>query len=49
MSYDKIECTKAEVKRLLNVGLIREVAYPEWLVVKMGRIQTDSRSSCILP
>jgi hypothetical protein len=31
MSENKVEGVKAEVKRLLNVGVIREVAYPEWL------------------
>jgi hypothetical protein len=31
MSNDKDEGTRNEVKRLLTVGVIREVTYPEWL------------------
>jgi hypothetical protein len=31
MSEDKAEGARAEVKRLLSVGVIREVTYPEWL------------------
>ena len=31
MFEDKVEGAKAEVKRLLNAEVIREVAYPEWL------------------
>jgi hypothetical protein len=31
MYEDKAEGAKAKVKRLLSVGVIREVAYPEWL------------------
>jgi hypothetical protein len=31
MSEDKAEGARAEVKRLLVVGVIREVTYPEWL------------------
>jgi hypothetical protein len=31
MSNDKAEGARNEVKRLLNVGIIREVTYPEWL------------------
>ena len=31
ISDDKAEGVKTEVKRLLNVGVIREVAYSEWL------------------
>jgi hypothetical protein len=31
MSEDKTEGAKAEVKRLLSAGVIREVVYPEWL------------------
>jgi hypothetical protein len=31
MSEDKAEGAKAEVKRLLNAAVIREVAYPQWL------------------
>jgi hypothetical protein len=26
-----VEAAKAEVQRLLDVGFIREVVYPEWL------------------
>jgi hypothetical protein len=32
MSEDKAESAKAEVKRLLSGGVIREVVYPDWLV-----------------
>jgi hypothetical protein len=31
MAEEKVEATKAEVQRLLDVGFIREVKYPEWL------------------
>jgi hypothetical protein len=31
MSDDKAESAKNEVKRLLSVGVIRELTYPEWL------------------
>jgi hypothetical protein len=31
LSKEKVEATKAEVQRLLDVGFIREVAYPQWL------------------
>jgi hypothetical protein len=31
MLEEKIEAAKVEVQRLLNVGFIREVAYPQWL------------------
>jgi hypothetical protein len=31
MSDEKIEATKAKVQRLLDVGFIRKVAYPQWL------------------
>jgi hypothetical protein len=30
-SEEKIEAAKAEVQRLLDVGFIREVTYPQWL------------------
>jgi hypothetical protein len=35
MFEDKVEGAKAEVKRLLNAEVIREVAYPEWLANKV--------------
>jgi hypothetical protein len=35
MSDDKAEGARNEVKRLLSAGVIREVAYPEWLVNTM--------------
>jgi hypothetical protein len=31
MSEDKAEGAKAEVKRFISAGVIRAVAYPEWL------------------
>jgi hypothetical protein len=31
MSEEKIEATKAEVQRILDVGFMREVTYPQWL------------------
>jgi hypothetical protein len=31
MAKEKVEATKVEVQRLLNVGFIRVVKYPEWL------------------
>jgi hypothetical protein len=33
MSDDKAEGERNEVKRLLSAGVIREVTYPEWLVL----------------
>jgi hypothetical protein len=42
MAEEKIQAVKAEVQRLLDVGFIREVTYPEWLsnvvmVMKSGK------------
>jgi hypothetical protein len=31
MSEEKVEAVKAKVQRLLDVGFIREVTYPQWL------------------
>jgi hypothetical protein len=31
MSDEKVPAAKAEVQRLLDTGLIREVQYPSWL------------------
>jgi hypothetical protein len=31
MADEKIQAVKVEVQRLLDVGFIREVAYPKWL------------------
>jgi hypothetical protein len=31
MVEEKMQAAKANVKRLLNTGFIREVTYPEWL------------------
>jgi hypothetical protein len=31
MAEEKVEAAKAEVRRLLEAGFIREVTYPEWL------------------
>jgi hypothetical protein len=31
MAEEKVETAKAAVQRLLDVGFIREVTYPEWL------------------
>jgi hypothetical protein len=31
MSEEKVEDVKVEVQRLLDVGFIREVTYPQWL------------------
>jgi hypothetical protein len=31
MSEEKTEAAKAKVQRLLDVGFIREVRYPQWL------------------
>jgi hypothetical protein len=31
MAEEKVEAAKTEVRRLLNVGFIREVTYPVWL------------------
>jgi hypothetical protein len=31
MAEEKMQAVMAELQRLLNVGFIREVTYPEWL------------------
>jgi hypothetical protein len=31
ISEEKVEATKVKVQRLLDMGFIREVVYPEWL------------------
>jgi hypothetical protein len=31
MSEEKVEAVKAKIQRLLDVGFIREVTYPQWL------------------
>jgi hypothetical protein len=31
MAEEKVKATKAEVQKLLDVGFIREVKYPQWL------------------
>jgi hypothetical protein len=31
MSKEKVEAAKAEVQRMLDVGFIKEVTYPQWL------------------
>jgi hypothetical protein len=31
MLEEKVEAAKAEVQRLLDIGFIREVTYPQWL------------------
>jgi hypothetical protein len=31
MSEEKVEAAKAEVQRMLDVGFIKEVTYPQWL------------------
>jgi hypothetical protein len=42
MSDEKVAATKAELQRLLDVGFIREVLYPSWLVnVVMVKKKTD--------
>jgi hypothetical protein len=57
MSDDKAEGARNEVKRLLNVGVIREVTYPEWLantiMVKKANVKwrmcidfTDLNKAC---
>jgi hypothetical protein len=48
MSDDKVEGAKAEFKRLLNVGVIKEVAYTEWLAnTMMVKKVTRKWSVCI--
>jgi hypothetical protein len=43
MSEEKTEGAKAEVKRLLSTGVIREVAYLEWLAnIVMVKKSNDS-------
>jgi hypothetical protein len=45
MSKEKVEATKVEVQRLLDVGFIREVVYPQWLanVVMVSKKNGKSR------
>jgi hypothetical protein len=31
ISEEKIETVKGEVQRMLDIGFIREVTYPQWL------------------
>jgi hypothetical protein len=31
MAEEKVKAAKSEVQRLLDVGFIREVKYPQWL------------------
>jgi hypothetical protein len=48
MSDDKVGGAKAEVKRLLNAGVIKEVSYPEWLAnTMMVKKVTRKWSVCI--
>jgi hypothetical protein len=48
MSEDKAEGAKAEVKRLLSAGVIREVVYPYWLVnTVMVKKSNDKWRMCI--
>jgi hypothetical protein len=32
MALEKVEAVKVEVQRLLDVGFMKDVKYPEWLV-----------------
>jgi hypothetical protein len=47
MAEEKAEAAKAEVQRLLDVGFIREVTYPEWLAnVVMVKKQNGKWRMC---
>jgi hypothetical protein len=48
MAEEKVQVAKAEVQRLLDVGFIREVTYPEWLSnVVMVRKKNGKWQMCI--
>jgi hypothetical protein len=48
MAKEKVEAVKAEVRRLLDAGFIREVTYPEWLAnVVMVKKKNGMWQMCI--
>jgi hypothetical protein len=43
MAEEKVKAAKSEVQRLLDVGFIREVKYPQWLAnIVMVRKKNES-------
>jgi hypothetical protein len=48
MSEDKVEGAKAKVKRLISAGVIREVAYPEWLANTVIVMKSMASGGCVL-
>jgi hypothetical protein len=46
MSDDKVEGAQNEVKRLLSVGVIKEVTYPEWLANTIMVKKANSAFGC---
>jgi hypothetical protein len=47
MSDEMVAAAKSEVQRLLDVGFIREVQYPSWLVnVVMVKNKNDKWRMC---
>jgi hypothetical protein len=43
MAEEKVKAVKSEVQRLLDVGFIREVKYPQWLAnIVMVRKKNES-------
>jgi hypothetical protein len=48
MSDDKAEGARNKVKRLLSAGVIREVAYPEWLANTVMIKKANESGECVL-
>jgi hypothetical protein len=48
MSDDKAEGARNEVKRLLSVGVIRELKYPEWLANTVMVKSPMANGGCVL-
>jgi hypothetical protein len=48
MFDDKAEGARNEVKRLLSVGVIREVTYPEWLANTVMVNKANGNGGCVL-
>lgn len=47
MSDERVEAAKAEVQRLLDVGVIRPVQYPEWLANVVMVKKINGNGECV--
>jgi hypothetical protein len=47
MSKEKVEAAKAEVQRLLDMGFIREVTYPQWLENVVMVRKKNGKCECV--